>query len=177
MKIFSSFFSPKSLYWYVLNYVSYLTKLSFLIFSEYFSIYSDLWKRNHLEERNHIEKKWRKGLQRVNLQVVVKSRWQKESLVNHFYDITTDLVTQKLHTIFSEVWKNKTQIICFIAFLPTSWIRWRSNKEWEKLLWWNWKLETWKFFKCIHSWNPTVVWKRLGFLKYHLTLYFLKNNY
>ena len=111
MKIFSSFFSPKSLYWYVLNYVSYLTKLSFLIFSEYFSIYSDLWKRNHLEECNHIERKWRKGLQRVNLQVVVKSRWQKESLVNHFYDITTDLVTQKLHTIFSEVWNNKTQII------------------------------------------------------------------
>jgi len=43
--------------------------------------------------------------------VVVKSGWQKESLVNHFYDITTDLVTQKLQPIFSEVWKNKTQII------------------------------------------------------------------
>ena len=44
------FFPPKSLCCYVLNYVSYLTKLLFLIFPKYISIYSDLWKRNHLEE-------------------------------------------------------------------------------------------------------------------------------
>ena len=85
--------------------------------------------------------------------------------------------SETTHNLFWSLKKQNSNYFSFIAFLPTSWIRWRSNKEWEKLLWWNWKLETWKFFKCIHSWNPTVVWKRLGFLKYHLTLYFLKNNY
>ena len=49
-------FFPQNLYTVVLNYVSYLTKLFFLIFSKYFSIYSDLWKRNHLEECNHIDR-------------------------------------------------------------------------------------------------------------------------
>ena len=43
--------------------------------------------------------------------MVVKLGWQKESLVNHFYDITTDLVTQKLQPVFSEVWKTKGQVI------------------------------------------------------------------